>query len=281
MNLRASIGSAARNRPTCALTIQRWRDGRPARLVESADSVCDRRRTPAPVPQAPDRQSDELGHARRQGRLDARGASRQRRMSISTISCCSTCRSRSSDTSLSRDREKYAPAGVPYQTGGGRTVNANVIDIMITWMVNQRPRIPARRSDQCDQARHQHISLSGFAEHGIADRGRQCRPVGTAGSGLGSHRPVRRHVASVDCQDRVNRRRVSANCARSKRSTASRSSNVSNAIDNSQRFYRYTMISGIPAVDYTGTLDVKAEGDRQLGRVAGAVSGGWPTRPLS
>jgi Polyketide cyclase / dehydrase and lipid transport len=32
------------------------------------------------------------------------------------------------------------------------------------------------------------------------------------------------------------------------------------AIDDSQRFYRYRMISGIPALDYVGTLDVKANG---------------------
>jgi hypothetical protein len=31
-------------------------------------------------------------------------------------------------------------------------------------------------------------------------------------------------------------------------------------IDNSQRRYRYTMISGVPAVDYTGWLDVKPKG---------------------
>jgi hypothetical protein len=32
------------------------------------------------------------------------------------------------------------------------------------------------------------------------------------------------------------------------------------AIDNSQRLYRYSMISGIPAADYTGTMDVKPKG---------------------
>jgi hypothetical protein len=31
-------------------------------------------------------------------------------------------------------------------------------------------------------------------------------------------------------------------------------------IDPAQRFYRYTMISGVPATDYTGTLDVKPHG---------------------
>jgi hypothetical protein len=32
------------------------------------------------------------------------------------------------------------------------------------------------------------------------------------------------------------------------------------AIDSSQRLYRYAMISGVPASDYTGTLDVKPRG---------------------
>jgi hypothetical protein len=32
------------------------------------------------------------------------------------------------------------------------------------------------------------------------------------------------------------------------------------AIDNSQRLYRYTMISGIPSANYVGTLDVKPQG---------------------
>ena len=33
------------------------------------------------------------------------------------------------------------------------------------------------------------------------------------------------------------------------------------AIDDAQRFYRYTMISGIPATDYSGTLAAKAKAD--------------------
>ena len=40
-----------------------------------------------------------------------------------------------SDTSFF-EIEKSTLHGQPYQTGGGRTVNANVIDIMVTWMVN-------------------------------------------------------------------------------------------------------------------------------------------------
>jgi hypothetical protein len=40
-----------------------------------------------------------------------------------------------SDTSF-LEIEKSTLHGQVYQTGGGRTVNANVIDIMVTWMVN-------------------------------------------------------------------------------------------------------------------------------------------------
>jgi hypothetical protein len=33
------------------------------------------------------------------------------------------------------------------------------------------------------------------------------------------------------------------------------------AMDNSQRLYRYTNVSGLGVVDYTGTLDVKPKGN--------------------
>jgi hypothetical protein len=40
-----------------------------------------------------------------------------------------------SDTSY-LEIEKSTLRGKPYQTGGGRTIDANVVDIMVTWMVN-------------------------------------------------------------------------------------------------------------------------------------------------
>src|SRR5262249_44821770 len=33
--------------------------------------------------------------------------------------------------------EKSTIAGRPYQTGGGRTIDANVIDILLTWLINR------------------------------------------------------------------------------------------------------------------------------------------------
>src|SRR5262249_46008888 len=33
--------------------------------------------------------------------------------------------------------EKSTIAGLPYRTGGGRTIDANVIDILLTWLINR------------------------------------------------------------------------------------------------------------------------------------------------
>ena len=57
------------------------------------------------------------------------------RMSSSTIFCFSMWRSRSPTKATSRSRRARCTA-CPYQTGGGRTIDANVIDILLTWLVN-------------------------------------------------------------------------------------------------------------------------------------------------
>lgn len=57
-------------------------------------------------------------------------------MSSSTIFCCSMSPSRSPTKAVSRSRRARSTAG-PYRTGGGCTVNANVIDILLTWLVNR------------------------------------------------------------------------------------------------------------------------------------------------
>ena len=58
---------------------QHGRDGGLARPLESANAVRDCRRASPAVPQAPDRQPDQLGHARRPRGLDACRAGRQRK----------------------------------------------------------------------------------------------------------------------------------------------------------------------------------------------------------
>ena len=101
--------------------------------------------------------------------------------------------------------EKSTLNGRPYQTGGGRTINAHDIDILLTWIVN-RDREPlkggATQATQLGRNTFPYLAppnaeLQTVAESMVAQcAGRQ---------GLGADRPVRRHVAPVDCADPADR----------------------------------------------------------------------------
>jgi hypothetical protein len=163
-----------------------------------------------------------------------------------------------SDTSFF-EIEKSTLHGHEYQTGGGRTVNANVIDIMITWMVNNdreflqggatgatKPGVksfPYLASPNTQlQIVDETVDLSTPPDQVwtvIGAFGGMWNPliakIQVIGEGVGQLRTIE----TIDGKQMIDRLE---------------------AIDNSQRSYRYTMISGIPAVDYTGTLDVKPHG---------------------
>ena len=91
-------------------------------------------------------------------------------------------------------------------------------------------------------------------------------------------RPVRRHVASVDCADPLDRYRRSGNCARSRPSTARPSSSGSTRPTTRQRQYRYSGVTGMGASNYTGVLEVapKGSGSSVTWRVQ-YLSDGQPT----
>ena len=156
--------------------------------------------------------------------------------------------------------EKSTLNGHAYQTGGGRTFDANVIDILLTWMVNHD------RENSCKAERQARPSQAARRFPIWLRRTRSCRPWPTAstcrplpdqvwaligpfggtwhpliakiqmtGAGIGQLRTIE----TIDGKQMIERLE---------------------AIDNSQRLYRYAMISGIPAADYTGTLDVKPKG---------------------
>jgi Polyketide cyclase / dehydrase and lipid transport/Domain of unknown function (DUF4331) len=155
--------------------------------------------------------------------------------------------------------EKSTLHGKPYQTGGGRTVNANVIDIMVTWMVNNdreflqggatgatKPGVntfPYLASPNTElQTVAQSVDLSAPPDQVwalVGAFGGMWHPlianVKLTGEGIGQLRTIE----TIDGKQIIERL---------------------DAIDKSQRFYRYTMISGVPAVDYTGTLAVKPKG---------------------
>ncbi|MGC1294764.1 MAG: DUF4331 family protein [Alloacidobacterium sp.] len=163
-----------------------------------------------------------------------------------------------SDTSFF-EIEKSTLHGKPYQTGGGRTVNANVIDIMITWMVNNdreflqggatgatKPGVKSfpylASPNTALQTVVESVDLSAPPDKVwalIGAFGGTWHPliaeIHLIGTGIGQLRKIE----TIDGKQIIERLE---------------------AIDDPERSYRYTNISGIQAVDYTGTLDVKAKG---------------------
>ena len=163
-----------------------------------------------------------------------------------------------SDTSFF-EIEKSTLHGRPYQTGGGRTVNANVIDIMLTWMVNNdreflqggatgatKPGVnsfPYLASPNTQiQTAVETVELVASPEKVwtlIGDFSGAWEPlvanIKTVGTGVGQLRTIE----TIDGKRIIERLE---------------------AIDNSQRFYRYSLISGIQATDYVGTLSVSPKG---------------------
>ena len=138
--------------------------------------------------------------------------------------------------------------GRPYQTGKGRTVNANVIDIMITWMVNNdrvfmqggstaatqpgRTTFPYEAPPNMQlQTVADAVDLSISPDQAwalIGQFGGMWHPliasIQLTGKGVGQLRTIE----TIDGKQIIERLE---------------------AMDNSQRLYRYTNVSGIGAVD--------------------------------
>jgi Polyketide cyclase / dehydrase and lipid transport/Domain of unknown function (DUF4331) len=155
--------------------------------------------------------------------------------------------------------EKSTLNGQPYQTGGGRTVDADVIDVLLTWMVN-RDREPLKggttkatkpgtknfpyfATPNTDlQTVADHVDLNAAPDKVwalIGQFGGYWHPliakIKLIGTGVGELRVIE----TIDGKEIIERL---------------------DAIDNSSRSYRYTNISGIPASNYTGMLQVKPNG---------------------
>ena len=97
--------------------------------------------------------------------------------------------------------EKTTINGRPYQTGGGRTVDANSIDILLTWLVNRDREFLQGGRHGGDEARHEGISVFRDSEHGTADRRAVHRSCGNARRGVVVDRRLRRRLASPDCEN--------------------------------------------------------------------------------
>ncbi len=155
--------------------------------------------------------------------------------------------------------EKSTIGGRPYQTGGGRTIDANSIDILLTWLVNRDREFLQGGATGATQPGMQvfpyfappNTELQTVAEsvelaaspdtvwsligrfsidwHPLVAR------VSVTGTGTGQLRII----GTIDGKDIVERLDV---------------------LDDAKRFYRYTLIAGTPASHYSGMLEVTPEG---------------------
>ena len=155
--------------------------------------------------------------------------------------------------------EKSTLNGKAYVTGGGRTVDADVIDGLLSWLVN-RDREPLRsgtsRATKPGMKNFPYFATPNTELQIVADRidlnaapdkvwalignfDASWHPlianIKLIGNGIGQLRVIE----TIDGKQIIERL---------------------DAIDNSARLYRYTSISGIPASDYTGRLEVKPNG---------------------
>ena len=155
--------------------------------------------------------------------------------------------------------EKSTIAGKPYQTGGGRTVDANSIDILMTWLINKDreflqggasgatkpgtktfPYLASPNTELQVIAESVDLASSPDAVWALIGAfGGTWHPLiarlQLTGTGVGQLRTIE----TIDGKQIVERL---------------------DAMDDAKRFYRYIGISGVPASDYTGMLAVSPKG---------------------
>jgi len=155
--------------------------------------------------------------------------------------------------------EKSTIDGHTYQTGGGRTLDANSIDVLLTWLINKDREFlqggatgatkpgtkvfPYLASPNTElQVVAESVALETSPEKVWALIGQfnlawhpLVANVRLTGTGVGQLRTIE----MVDAKQMVERLEI---------------------MDNARLFYRYASVSGIPVSNYTGTLEVKPQG---------------------
>ena len=155
--------------------------------------------------------------------------------------------------------EKTTINGRPYQTGGGRTVDANSIDILLTWLVNRdreflqgsaigatKPGMkvfPYFATPNTElQTVAQSIEVAATPDEVwslIGDFGGAWHPLNARISVTGTGVGQLRIIETLDGREIVERLET---------------------IDNVRRCFRYTNVAGMPVSQYSGTIEVKPHG---------------------
>ncbi|MGA2126399.1 MAG: DUF4331 family protein [Xanthobacteraceae bacterium] len=152
--------------------------------------------------------------------------------------------------------EKSTLCGRPYQTGGGRTVDANVIDILLTWLVNHDREFlqgGATGATKPGMKVFPYLATPNTEMQTVAASVELAAPPDDVWSVIGQfnlqwHPAVAR--ARLIGEGLGQLRRLET---RDGREIVERLAEV----DNTKRSYRYTLVSGVPASHYAGVIDVK------------------------
>jgi Polyketide cyclase / dehydrase and lipid transport/Domain of unknown function (DUF4331) len=155
--------------------------------------------------------------------------------------------------------EKSTINGRPYQTGGGRTVDANSIDILLTWLVNRdreflqggatqatkpgmkvfpyfaTPNTELRTVAESVELAAEPDTVWSLVGQFNLDWHPLVARVNLVGTGIGQ---IRR-IETLDGNEIVERLE---------------------AMDNAKRVYRYSLVAGVPASHYAGMMEVKPNG---------------------
>jgi hypothetical protein len=155
--------------------------------------------------------------------------------------------------------EKSTLNGKAYETGGGRTVDADVIDVLLTWMVNrdrERLRSGVTRATKPGTKSFPYFATPNTELQSVTDRIDLNAPPDKVWALVGDFRaswhPLIANVKLIG--DGIGQLRVIETI------DGKQIVERLDAIDNAARFYRYTGISGLPASDYAGRLEVKPNG---------------------
>src|SRR6185295_9134909 len=155
--------------------------------------------------------------------------------------------------------EKSTVDGRPYATGGGRTVDANSIDILFTWLINRDREFlqgGATGATKPGMKVFPYFAMPNTEVQTVAESIDLAAPPDTVWSSIGSFildwHPL---VASV---------RLTGTGIGQLRTIKTRDGKEVverlETIDNTKRFYRYSQIAGFPASHYAGLLQVRPKG---------------------
>jgi Polyketide cyclase / dehydrase and lipid transport/Domain of unknown function (DUF4331) len=161
--------------------------------------------------------------------------------------------------------EKSTISGRPYQTGGGRTIDANSIDILLTWLVNRDREFlqgGATGATKPGMKVFPYFATPNTEIQVVTGSVELAASPDDVWSVIGQF--------SLDWHPAVARARLIGEGlgqlrrldTRDGREIVERLADV----DNTKRSYRYTLVSGVPASHYAGVIDVKPKAN---GSVAG------------